>query len=143
MRPLAAAVLGDEADQRRGELLGLQTGEHPGRDRVGDQERALAVERAGEPSEVGGHVAVEEAGGAQHRAVRLELAPEAVLGALELLLGAGERGLDVGDPVVMVAMVAEVRAVVARRIVEPFLERPRRAPQRLVASGPGSAPALP
>ena len=43
-----------------------------------------------------------------------ELLAEAMLGPLELLLGTGERRLDVGDPVVMGPMLPEVRAIAAR-----------------------------
>jgi len=35
--------------------------------------------------------------------VRLELAPKAMLRALQLLLGAGQGGFDVGDAVVVTA----------------------------------------
>ena len=139
--PLAAAVLGDQAHQRRGELLGFQAVEHPGGDRVGDQQRALAVERAGEPPEVGGHVAVEEAGGAQHRA----------MGRNSRRKRCCARSSSSSAPARVVsmsairwwwaAMLAEVRAVAAGRFVEPLLERPGGASQRLVAL-PGIRPGL-
>ena len=67
-----------------------------------------------------------------------------MLRALELCLGPGERRLDVGDPVVMRAMLAEVRAVPARRFVEPVLQRAGGAAQRLVAlPGIGTGLAVP
>ena len=43
-----------------------------------------------------------------------ELLPEAMLRSLELFLGTREGRLDVGDPVVMSSMLAEVRAIAAR-----------------------------
>src|SRR4029077_7145139 len=106
-----------------------------------DQERALAVERAGKPPEVCGLVPVEEAGRPQHRSMGAELATEAMLRAFELLLGAREGGLDIGDPVVVGSMLSEVGAVPAGRFVEPLLERPGGASQCLIAL-PGVRPGL-